>query len=238
MLVVTGSPGSGTTLVSEYLDRMGIDMMHGQDPSPERFGRIWEDVRFLDICQEMYNGVVTPMLVRKFQHLANICAPYADKQNWGFKTPIAIRVMNALGIIAIADKIPMRVIHIYRTFSDTCEAWDRKPLKPHSDVEIGAAVLGHHKDAIHYKKYYQGIFDIHLVNIDDVVNYDWDFFKLVNPPKSYIPIQEVILTDRVRLGKASKNYAALMPHQVDEVYQELEKLKWRPNIPKKQTRST
>ena len=229
MLVVTGAIGSGTTLVAEYLDKLGIDMMHGQCPRGKN-GRIWEDMRYTDAVYDILQS-------SREHNISKLRALFREEKSepWGFKCPAAILLFDMLILMASVENCtPLSIIHIYRDLDATCESLTRKPKYPEGVQGRINLTLNHHVEAVKAYDRWSGTHNIKIVHIDDVLkNNGRDFYDMVNPPESYFPISDILMTDRIRLAGPSSNiHSCISATQHKKIYYYLNMIQWKPELDK------
>jgi hypothetical protein len=212
MFLVTGSIGSGTTLVSKYMHSLGIRMMRGnsiiaEDPILFEFLETWNGKR------------PTRSKIDKLRDL--IVEAEKTQDLWGFKYPPTL--LYSCSVIDSFEKYTsdVEMIHVFRDFDENLECWmNRKPNHPITIEDATRDLLRFHTEAIRIKSWRQ----VHMVYIRDVIDHPYEFYKLLNIDKPYIPICEVL--DPEKLQISNKKFPR--DENVNYIFNLLMGIKWKP----------
>ena len=212
MYLVTGSIGSGTTLVSQYMHSLGICMMREKS-------NIAEDPILFEFLETWNGKRPTRSKLDKLRDL--IVETEKTKDLWGFKYPPTL--LYSSSVIDSFEKYTSNVtmIHIFRDFNENIECWmNRKPNHPTTIEDAIRDLLRFHTEAIRVKSWRQ----VHIVYIRDVIDHSYEFYKLLNIDKPYIPICEVLKPNRLHLS--NKKFPC--NKNVNYIFNLLMEIKWKP----------
>lgn len=207
MYIVTGAIGSGTSLVSQYMEHLGIKMVD-KTIIPTM---IHEDPRYYDVILNM----LTKQELKKFAQLIDVDI---YKKYWGFKVPIAIRIIDPILSICL-KKTPVTVIHVFRDFNETLDCCT---LRKHLPISNRNTVLLNHVYALTAYSRWRHLCQFFVVYIRDVVNFPYKFWELLGTDLSYKPLSEVYRRDRKSLLRSDTTFMN------DEIFELLLDIKWRP----------
>lgn len=211
MYLVTGSIGSGTTLVSKYMHSLGIRMM--------REGSIIAEDPILFNFLEMWDGKLPDR--NQLNKLRELITEANTQELWGFKYPPSL--LYSSSVIDSFEKYTSNVtmIHVFRDFDENLDCWmNRKPKHPLNIEDATRDLLRFHTEALRIKSYRQ----VHIVYIRDIVDHSYEFYKMLNINKPYIPISEVL--DVSKLQTSENRYPR--DEKVNYIFNLLAEIKWKP----------
>jgi hypothetical protein len=205
MYIITGSIGSGTTLVSQYLDTLGIYVLSEEDRHHPYYGSICEDSGYLDFFAS---------LVRKFPYVEHFASRNAivqkddetlfrklvqqsrRRQLWGFKTPYMLLFADwALSRLLLYTPA-VTFIHVFRDLDHTVRSWERKIYKPETHEKTTQMVLSYHERALELYARWNTRINFYFVYIEDIVSHSYEFWKLLEVPLHYKPIDNILMSGK------------------------------------------
>jgi len=211
MYLVTGSIGSGTTLVSKYMHSLGIRMMRGES-------LIAEDSTLFNFL-ETWNGKRPSR--KHIDTLRDLINEANTQDLWGFKYPPTLLYSSSVIDIFERHTSNVTMIHIFRDFDENLECWmNRKPNHPLTTEDAIKDLIRFHTEAIRVKSRRQ----VHIVYVRDVIEHSYEFYKLLNISKPYISICEVL--DSSKLQTSENKYPR--NENVNYIFNLLAEIKWKP----------
>ncbi len=222
--LITGPPGGGTTFIADYLDGLQCNILG-------KFDVHHEDTRYFSLitnvseynntfyqkwnyCDELpYEFKFTP------SSLSLLSRYISDDMNvyntWGIKTPLLGFTLDTfIPIINENDeRVNITVVHVIRNLYDTCQSHARKP----GGTDNKKWILLFHKEAIRAYNNWRHRVKFIFVDVYGVMQYPKEFYALISPPGPYVPVSQFM-----------KGFVKNNIEIEDEIYTELERLKWNP----------
>lgn len=221
--IVTGSISSGTSLVSLFLHRLGIDM--GVEVDESIFGidsyhhNIYED-------EDFYNLLIGANKKSfPFKNFIELVEIKNNKPYWGFKLPKASLLMCQILQLLKMKNLEVIVIHVFRDLGENYESWVRKLIWRHRPVNINFSdIMAFNLSSLKAYSFFCDYVRFIFVNSHDIMEFPEEFWNSLNVPMKYTS-QEIIMK-RHCLRKAKKTYS--YSNEYKKIYEIMENLKWVP----------
>jgi len=225
---VTGSVNSGTTLVSLYLEHLGISMMGDTRRSKLTLG-VWEDGNFFnllsDIIKLFYPKSSLQIVSQKRKELIRLIELYNKKTYWGFKFPHSILIADFIlsALLEIVEDVT--VIHLFRDLDETIDSWKRRDTLTNEKFSF-FRILEIHESALRAYSGWKQKCNFHIVYTRDIIEHPEEFFNLLDIPLAYKPLDDIRKKRRFR--PAVSHYTFDGNKRKNFVYDLLWSVKWKP----------